>query len=315
MLKSIRILLTGAVCLFGRCNSAATTKLLYQFPSVPHESPENVALRPNGDLLVTTTSSAVVYLINPNESTSSAQVACKFPTGNATLGIVETQNDVFAVNVGDVNIATRGGTLGSFSVWSVDFSSGSDTPTCKEIAAVPQANILNGMSHLPSAPNVVLSVDSESGDVYSIDTTTGAVSVAIQSSSFGSGVGLNGIRADAPGDKLYFTNSATGAFGYIPIDQSGQATGSATTLNKDNAAGYTFDDFALDGQGNAYITNHPDAITEITVSGQESTIYNNTNLNQPTSAVFGYDGQTLYVVTAGSITPQDMSGQIFSITM
>ena len=243
-----------------------------------------------------------------------AQLLYTFPDATATLGITETSTDRFAVIVGNITVATRSGTPGSFSIWSVDFTAGSDEPTVTKVAAVPHASILNGMTHLKANPDIVLAVDTEAGNVYGVNASSGAVEVAIPSAAFGpsgsDGIGLNGIHVDASGNYLYFTNSFAGTFGRIPIDSDGHATGNAINIATD-IAGNIFDDFVLNNQYIAYITNHPNSITEVSQSGQESVFYNSTTLNQPTSAILSADGETLYVVTAGS--PTTASGQVFAI--
>ena len=217
--------------------------------------------------------------------------------------------------VGSVNITTFAGIPGTFSIWSVDFS-GSNTPTISEVAAVPQAKILNGLTHLKSNSAIVLAADSEQGIVYSVDVTTKVVAVAIQNTAFGPGsrtLGINGLHVDASGENLYFTNSALGTYGVVPINGvTGSATGAVKTIATDPAGNY--DDFALDGSDDAFITNHPNSILEVAASGQETTIYNSTSLLQPTSAIFSSNGQTLYVVADGDAEFHTQSGQVWAFT-
>ena len=72
------------------------------------------------------------------------------------------------------------------------------------------------------------------------------------------------------------------------------------------------DDFDFDAQGDAWITDHPNTLYEVTMQGQ---IRNHTSLaiTQPVSARFGRSqGQqrTLYVATSGNGT---VSGQILAV--
>ena len=97
----------------------------------------------------------------------------------------------------------------------------------------------------------------------------------------------------------------------MPINAQGQSAGSANVLAHD-LSGNTYDDFALDATNNAFVSNHPNSVSEITAAGVQTTIVNNTNIVQPTSAVFGLDGKTVYLVTGGSAT--GTSGQVFALT-
>ncbi|PMD48043.1 hypothetical protein L207DRAFT_386822, partial [Hyaloscypha variabilis F] len=228
---------------------------IFQFPSKPFTSIENVALRPSGDLILTTTSAPTIYLLDPTQVTPSAELLYTFPDATSCLGITETSSDVFAVVVGNVSLTTFGGVPGSFSIWSVNLAQ-SSTPIVKKIAAIPQAKILNGLTHLQDNPNIVLAADSEAGIVYSLNIVSGVSAVAIQNSAFSPGgktLGINGLHVDAAGNNLYFTNSAMGTFGRIPIDgNNGEATGAATVIAT-AAEGDNYDDFAIDGQGNYWI--------------------------------------------------------------
>ena len=291
-----------------------TARQIYQFPSVPFIGLENVAIRPSQELILTTTSAPKIFLLDPSEEDPSAHLLYTFPNATSTLGITETSADVFAVVVGTANISTFEGVPGSFSIWSVNLQS--QTPVIEKIAAIPQAKILNGLTHLTNNPDIVLAADSEAGIVYSLNIASGASAVAIQDSAFlplgKSPLGINGLHVDNLGNNLYFTNSAQGTFSRIPIDDNGHATGAATILAT-SATGDDYDDFAIDSSSNSWVTVHPDILTEVTEAGKQTTIVNSTTLLQPTSAIFATGGQTLYVVTDGDATSHSQSGQVFQI--
>lgn len=243
------------------------------------------------------------------------QLLHTFSNATSCLGITQTSTDVFAVAVGSVNITALKGLPGTFSIWSVSFQDPS-APTFSEIAAIPQAKILNGLTHLQSNPAIVLAADSEEGVVYSLDVTSGAVAVAIQNMAFRPSkgpLGINGLHVGASGNTLYFTNSAMGTFGSIPINEmNGSADGDVTIIANDTK-GNIFDDFALDCENNAWITNHPSSLTEVKRSGQQVTIYNSSQLLHPTSAIFSSDEHTLYVVTDGDAVNHSQSGQVWAV--
>ena len=313
---SLNLLLFTILVSCGRAVSY-TANQIFQFPATPFTSIENVALRPNGELILTSTSGPNIYLLDPTQSSPSAQLLYTFPAATATLGITETASDVFAVVVGNVSLTTFAGVPGSFSIWSVNLEQ-AGSPVIKKIAAVPQAEILNGMTHLQTNSDIVLAADSEAGIVYSLNVATGAVATAIQNSAFTPGsstLGINGLHVDSTGSTLYFTNSAKGTYGSIPIDSStGTATGSVKIIANAPTGG-SYDDFALDSQNNGWIAIHPDSVNEVTTAGVQSVIVNSTTVMQPTSAIFASGGQTLYVVTDGDARGHTQSGQVFTISV
>ena len=274
---------------------------------------ENVALRPSGTLILTSTTSSTIYLLDPTQRNPSAEVLYTFPGANSCLGIAETSSDVFAVIVGNTSVSTFTGVPGSFSIWSVNLRK-SSVPIVSKISAIPEAKILNGLAYLQNSPDIVLAADSEAGIVYSTNIVTGVSAVAIQNSAFAPTstfpLGINGLHPDAASCNLYFTNSALGTFGSIPIDNNGKATGAVKIIATD-AKGDFYDDFAIDNQGNFWITNHPNVMEEVTRAGQQITTVNSTEMLQPTSAIFAAEGQKLYVVTAGDYSTG--SGQVFEI--
>jgi len=316
-LSTFSLLFCAILISHGQAVSYAASQI-FQFPAEPFTSIENVALRPNGDLIFTTTSAPTIYLLNPTQSNPSAQLLYTFPDATACLGITETSSDVFAVVVGNVSLTTFNGVPGSFSIWSINLQQ-SSTPVIKKIAGLPQAKILNGLTRLQDNPDIVLAADSEAGIVYSLNIASGVSAVAIQNSAFsppsGTGLGINGLHVDTTGNNLYFSNSAAGTFGRISIDGSnGAATGSVSILAT-AAEGEDYDDFAVDSQGNSWITIHPNYVAKVTEGGVQTTILNTTHLLQPTSAILSAGGQILYVVTDGDAEHHTQSGQVWQISI
>ena len=139
---------------------------------------------------------------------------------------------------------------------------------CKaaKIADIPEAKFLNGLATLPTNPSVLLVGDSGAGLVYSLDSTSGEYSVAIDdaslkpNASFPVTLGVNGIQF-RPGqdDYVYFTNSFKApAFGRMPIDPPGgaQLGESEVHIVSTGKYGGGRDDFTFDSVGeSAYIAN------------------------------------------------------------
>ena len=296
--------------------AAGNVKQIYQFPDSTFHDIENVAIRPNGQLLLNTITQPVTYILDPAASNPTATILHRFNGYTGLAGITQVTSDVFAVVVGNYSVSEFKGVPGSFSIWTINLTSGS--PVVKKIASIPAAQTLNGMTTLSSS--VVLVVDSAVGTVYSVNIQSGAYTRTIQDAKFQPTaqfpLGINGIHTK--GSTLYFTNSAQGTFGKVPITASGTAAG-VISIIANAPAGNFYDDFALDGIGNALITAHPSSIVEVVAGGVlQVTIANSTQIVQPTAAVFGNkpDTQcTLYVVTAGQVSGSTIvSGQVLAIT-
>lgn len=304
---------------------AYSIKQIYQFPNSTYTDIENIAVRSNGQLLLNLITSPSTYVLDPMESNPTPHLLYTFPNGSSVLGIAEYAPDKFAIVVGNYSITTFAGVLGSFAIWSLDIRS-PFSPIVKKIAAIPQAKALNGMTAVKGSPGLLLIADSALGVVWSLNATSGIYQQAIKdpllapSATFP--LGINGLHVYK--NTLYFTNSAQGLFGKVGITSAGNATGNATQIVIP-FTGSIFDDFALDEQGNAYITNHPNAITEVTAGGGQLSIAGGLNSTQfvavnPTSAAFGRGSPveecTLYVVGAGTHTNiTTNSGQIVGINV
>ena len=320
MFGSLSLLLY--LVLIGVVQATYSAHLLYQFPNSTFVDIENVGIRPNGQLLLNLITQPSTYYLDPTESVSSAKLLNTFPNATSVLGIAQTAPDVFAVVVGNYSTTTFTGIPGSFSIWSINLAV-SSTPVVKKIASIPEAHALNGMTAFPDSPDLVLIADSVLGAVFSMNIASGAYSVAIQdTAAFGPTssfpLGINGLHTR--GQTLYFTNSAKGTYGSVPITKEGSAAGTVAIIANDTA-GNTYDDFALDQNGNAWIANHPNAVSEVTLGGAQMIIAgggNTTEFVQPTSAIFGTGAGeeqcTLYVVTGGSASATSVeSGQVFAI--
>ena len=301
-----------------------TIRQVYQFPNSSFTDIENVATRPNGQLLLNLITEPSTYYIDPMLEISTAKHLYTFPNGTSLTGIAEYEPDVYAVVVGNYSLATYAGVLGSFAVWSLDLRSPA-LPIATKIADIPEAKALNGMTAVRGSPGLLLLADSALGLVWSLNATTGSYQKAIEdpllSPSRAFPLGINGLHVHKR--TLYFTNSAQGLFGKVKITSEGKARGKAESLTTP-FAGNIYDDFALDHQGNAWITNHPSSITKVTHRGKmQSSVaggINSTQFLQPTSASFGRGSPAeecnLYVVGAGTETNTTIaSGQVVRINL
>ncbi len=230
------------------------------------------------------------------------------------LGIAETAPDVFAVVAGNWTKVTVH-QPGSFSLWSIDMQSPNNTKV-KLITGMPKANGLNGVTALGrGSPDIVLVADSVLGALWRVNIKTGDYSMAIKSFLFADEnefIGINGVRFFE--GSVYFTNSAQGIYGRVPVTYNGSAAGEVEKLAEFQLPSI-LDDFDLDWEGDAWIATHPNAVNEVTMEGKRRNITGDADLAivQPVSARFGQSQQqrrTLYVATAGNGT---VGGQVFAV--
>ncbi|KAK1751260.1 hypothetical protein QBC47DRAFT_434133 [Echria macrotheca] len=184
---------------------------------------ENLAVRPNGDLLLTTVlPDGTLFLVqNPSSPQPRVLPIFTFPT-NATHGITEFSPDTFLVIASNISQSDNpaNGVLGTNQVWAVSLHDTSNPPAVtarvKKITDLPDAPRLNGAAAVPNS-SVVLLGDSQLGAVFRLDTATGKYTKAFQlpemapvpgSNSSDDALGINGMKV--PGDGfLYFSNAAS----------------------------------------------------------------------------------------------------------
>ncbi|KAL2784550.1 hypothetical protein BJX66DRAFT_343909 [Aspergillus keveii] len=296
----------------------ACVRQLYQFPNTTFHDIENVAIRPNGHLLLNTITEPVLYTLDPSAIDPIATPLHHFDNATGLGGITEVSPDVFAVVVGNYSVHEFKGIPGTFSIWLVDLKA--DVTSVKKLTSIPEALTLNGIT--TASKSVIMVADSPVGIIYSINIDTGCYQIGIQDAHFQPPpsspfpLGINGIhRRD---DTLYFTNSGQGTFGSLLITDKGNAAGQISII-ANAPPGNFYDDFAIDSRNNPSITIHPSSIETLMLpSGAVSSIINSTEIVHPTSCVFGNSRdtkRTLYVVTAGDASgSQIISGQVLAIT-
>lgn len=283
------------------------TRLVYQFPNDTWV--ENLAVRPNGSLLLTISTSPDLYLIHPLDSDPKPRLIHHFSSSSWLAGITETDPNTYYVVGANATYQTLSPTPGSNHVYRVHFSPSSSPPEISVAATVKKAIWLNGLITLN--PTTLLASDSTLGVVWAIDITTGVSRIVIQDPLMAPTpafpqLGINGIRLFS-NHTLYFTNSAQTLLATIPINLDGTAAGPAKKIAS-APKGTFFDDFALNGHGDAFLsTQAGDSVAEVRRDGTTEIIagvVNTTEIAEPTSAQFGRtkdDRDVLYVTTAGGL--------------
>ena len=297
-------------------------RTVYQFPNGTWL--ENLAVRANGQLLVSFLTAPDLYQIDPSSTTEAPPVLIhRFP-GTGTLGIAEIDKDVFAVAAGNVTVTAT--IPGTYSVWKVDmrtFDAPSGSPaTVAKIADIPEAQILNGATLLDQGSGIVLFADSIGGIVWGLDTRTGEYAKVLDDPLMKPGagptsIGINGIRAR--NGSVYFTNSAQIVLARVPVHvANGTAAGAFEVVARPNAS--FVDDFALRPKDNAAFvaTNHDNSLLEVYTAGEKAGMsrvvegrVDSTAFAGTTAAAFGRmasDRGVLYVTTSGAVNGSFVEG-------
>ncbi|KAG9186133.1 hypothetical protein G6011_02689 [Alternaria panax] len=246
---------------------------------------ENIAARPNGDLLVTQlTPSPVLYTIrSPSSRNAALECIYQFHADNVTdlLGITETTPDTYIIIAGNVT-ANATGYAGTFSVWQANFASSTvSIPTVHKLANIPQAKLLNGATALPSDPSIVIIADSQYGLLFRFDTKSGTSKIIAdrpelkahpQQPNATVGFGVNGVKIR--GRWLYFSNSDLVAIYRVPITSTGyisQNSKAAVELYANLKAVADFvDDFTFGADGTLWaVTNSGNTLIAISAGGKK----------------------------------------------
>jgi hypothetical protein len=168
---------------------------------------ENIAVRANSNLLLTSMSVPHLFSIDPTAASPSATIIHTFPNGTGLMGITELTNpDTFAIVTGIWDLANTRAEPGSLTVWTIDLSPKSKhrPPKVNRVTTIPHSTILNGIAPHPFNPSLLLAADSARGALWRINLATGAHDIAFASPLFaptgsapGSGkhLGINGLRS------------------------------------------------------------------------------------------------------------------------
>ncbi|PFH62787.1 hypothetical protein XA68_11799 [Ophiocordyceps unilateralis] len=271
---------------------------------------ENIAVRPNGNLLLTSLMpNASVYEVS-NPSSEQAKVTRRFTIDDASglLGIAEIAPDMYAIAGG--NMSSSGGVKGSFRVWTVDFA-GSENPEPKVAQTIPEAVLLNGMTTLPNKDKVVLISDSALGLVWRADLVANTHEMAMQLPEMGSQkqkhpIGINGIHIRD--GNLTWLNHDTFKMHSVKITEDGSQAEGFQPAEIASFPVTALDDFIWGPaqEDTAWVTTNDDnRVFALSSSGQNVVVAgaaDSQNVSTATACQFGRsdkDGKILYVTTGG----------------
>lgn len=294
---------------------------IYEFPENTYV--ENLAVRSNGQILLDVFTSPQLWLVDPHVP-GEAILIYEFPDALGITGIAEYEDDVFAILAGNFSFSTGVCTKGSWSIWSVDLGGAiinstadlaASPPKVSKLADVPAATCLNGMDLLSGgAKKFLMAGDIRTGEIYAVDVDTGSSAVTINNTQTGPAVtyGFGSVSTDGLRVRdadLYFSNIGQGTLVKVPLNpDDGTPAGDAQTVARSLSSMDQWDDFAIDCDGNVYMTTGgSNTIQRVTPEGNVAIFAGNLNstaIAEPSSVRFGRkpdDTNVLYVTTAGAM--------------
>jgi hypothetical protein len=284
------------------------SKVVYQFPL--YTWIENLAVRSNGEILVTILTSPELYLIDPFDPKESVLVH-KFDEVLAVTGIIEVKEDIFYMGGGNYNLQAFSSEHGSYFIWEVDMTgfSKDSKPKIKKIVHLTGAGLPNGFELFSKEEGTILIADSEVGAVWKVNVNDGTVENIIEIDEMKAPpppalqMGINGLKV--LDGYLYWSNTGALTFCRIKIGEEGKATGPAEVLEQ----GILIDDFVFDKKSNAWLTTHGmNTLTVVKAGGGVVTAAGSIGeltIAGGTACQFGRtsaDEHILYFVTTGGMS-------------
>ncbi|RSL56212.1 hypothetical protein CEP54_008929 [Fusarium duplospermum] len=295
-----------------------------QLVEIPGVFVENIAVRPNGNLILNTISEGEIYSLDPSQENPEAHVVASIEGVNALTGITPVGKDVFAVAGSNLDLDKSQFHNGSMKIALVNFEkcgkSAGDAASVDVIIEGTDIGPVNGLTTLPRHQHIVLGADSTRGKIVRIDTIKGTAENVFQDDllapvpdpSFS--LGVNGIRIFK--HHLYFTNTARRIFGRVKIDQFGNKAGKVEIIAQlPSGPAAAPDDFVMDKHDNAYVTFWKNSLLKITPDGERFTVLEGDVLASPTSSALSRDGRKVYVGTAGQGSETVSGGQVVEVRL
>lgn len=289
-------------------------RLLYQYPVGTWI--ENIAVRKNGELLLTLLNAPHLDRLDPLVPESTPETVCIFPDAASVAGIAEIDEDIFALSVGTFDLS-NGPVAGSWSIWNVAFQKSTDSSAmANKIIDLPDFIFPDGVAALPSGkmPMNIFTADFNRDGIWRVDSTTGEINLVIDNdltkvvpdAIFGM-AGVNGLKVRD--ESLYFVNTGLGTFAKVDIDADGTPTAEPEIISRVQNSSLQYDDFALKDDAAYLVTGSGNSVERINSKDTDDREIIAGNLNsaeiaEPTAAAFGRteeDKHILYVVTAGGL--------------
>ena len=227
---------------------------------------ENLAVRSNGEILVTVSSPvAAVYQVSPSNAYPPIRVA-SFPKSKGAFGIVELGSNKFYVATSSSttkNVVAKSSHLFEIDMSAFKASQGKPLPSTsiRRVADLPNARFPNGVTAATSpSSSVILVADSRVGCVWRVDSKSGDVTrINEATGSFesldGTSLGINGVKVvKILGQRfLFYTNTATSSVYKVLIKPLGALNGPVMRISSSDAV--TYDDFDVTSDGDVYVVS------------------------------------------------------------
>ncbi|KAF7882507.1 uncharacterized protein EAF02_005870 [Botrytis sinoallii] len=290
---------------------------IVQIPNVANA--EILAVRHNGEILVTSTKTTSLFQVSPHKAKAPIQVA-QIPNAIGLGGIAECGTRCPSMSLRHPTLTGNATAPGANSVWKVDMRQSrtlargavAQPAHVSLVATILDAQILNGMCRmgLNDTSNLLIA-DSAAGTVIKLDVNTAAYEIVIRDPTMANlptgfvppgftPISVDGIHIH--GSDLYYTSLNQGLFAKIPISlTTGVGTGPAEVL-VDKIFGDDFV-FSKDGKRAWIALNGQNTLAEVDIPGKTAKIIaNSTFLSQDTAVAFGRtvrDRNSLYISGAG----------------
>ncbi|KAI2616138.1 hypothetical protein GGS26DRAFT_578968 [Hypomontagnella submonticulosa] len=286
---------------------------------------ENLAVRPNGDLLMTMLqpTASIYTLKRPYDTHPELALVHTFAGAPGLTGIAETKPDTFVVLNAEFQ-ATGVPVPGSWAVWELAFNS-TDSPSVHKVGSLPDAQLLNGVAPVSSCnPNVLLVGDSFAGTLWRLDMRTGTVESVLSVPEMAApfpGVGINGLKVRE--GFVYWGNSAQASIYRARVDKNGyplkltgpgaNSTAAVEMLAKLDSP--FVDDFAFDARGLLWVaTNRDNKVDVVRPGGTVETVAGGATegtVAGDSAVAFGRtakDRDVVYVTTSGVLPDKRTEG-------
>lgn len=280
---------------------------------------ENLEVAPSGDLFMTTMwpKASLYTMRDPSSPNPQASLVHTFPDAEGLSGITATSPNCYVVVAAKYSALTAV-VPGSAAIWSIQVPADGGAPVPRKITDLPEGGFLNGATTVPQPADcgchcntTVLVSDSFKGQVWRVNTLTGAYDVAAKAPEMdpieGAALpfGVNGIRI--MNGHLYWANSNLLKIFRVAVDAAGAAVPGAPIETVATVEAAFIDDFDVDAAGTIWLTTNadnkvlairPGGAWEVVVGGA-----GDMTVAGDSAAKFGRgraDRKTLYVTTSGA---------------